>query len=1447
MLTFSGTEHAKSIASSPHDSPSIGHSAHGNPRPTSIDIGANATRKSARSPTSFTTDEMERLESLDGTKSARRSFGPNEDGEQSPGTTSNQSTLSSRTGTLSWQRRPTSRESETPHRRPTSKALFEAPALAPSNFEDDQLHEEPTRNQIVQSLNSRDPAWFRQTAERGIGSAAYRKSNDSEETFTASGAMRLPGMSIDLPPETDASSPAAASERSTSPSRNDSVRTTGNWNNRSSRVSTSSLGRNPHASPLPASSGPVLDPSQNHEGSAADIRSSTLVFMSPAHGRMSPERPPSPTKGLGGFVQSAMLKRSDSVNKRWKVDAPPGLTRADSIASTRSTASTTRGPRSPQKESRLPDSNQRSSPTTSSRPNSSHEQDGDPHRQKQKRDSRNNDELPTNTLVEDVPATSPSKTADPKRWSPTKASWLESALNRPESPTKFFSPPIPQQPSWKANAQKTKDTKSGSAAVSGIVIQGSSDMNAPVITMDSQNSPAQEHPEKPIIGPREDKTKGPLTPEAQPEPKAPLVLDNNSQREAKSPGGGTLPQLTTNSPGDKTERWKASGASAESKPNTPPKPNFRANLKSREKSDDKGSNEELEFKNVFGKLKRTEIKNYVAPDELKNNILRGKAGLNITGGPKKTQRIDEFKESILKQKEAMKSGGGSMIKRSPESVTTATKKPSPAIPEALSKRQQMSRSSSAQSDQAAKDGPVEIYGLGKETSFRPSLGSTKVTDTVGDKGGSKSSPFTNIPQTYNASEEKPAALSKSTSLKALPGPISKVGNSQSPKRPLSTSSSANTQPLKTRDNSKAGSLAERLNPALAGLISRGPGTAAKPSDESSERQKITSSGVTSIEDADKASSGPSLTHATKSRARGPKRRLPVAGQPIRSTSSRARDEKMMSDDNKGLPEVTSIQSTQNTMQPIPTHQPVDLTNSNDESNDIQNVTSGSIASSKTISELPKRPSGPPESVQNKKLKPAIAAKSPILQKVSSPRQPQSLDTDVDSDTTEPNIGDSNLPEDAPKGAKSPRVGRKSPEDSNSPYSPMLTRPDSPNKTDLLRDAATTKRSRSPHKPAVFLPPKTAPRDSKLLVLESNLNDELPLEAPTSEIVTSTNIAGDKTVSRLLAKLFTQLPSTRNTGAFDTYQFLHSQKALSQSTAQTVLSLVSQLDPSGRSTPLPAYKEHILFEDGIYLCVYTYHPPHKELEKHTEVYLWVGDQVPEAAVEDARLFGRKAAREHSTKLQVLRQGKESPTFLQAIAGVLLVRRNRSNEQYMLSTRSYTKYLIFNEVDFDARSLCSGFPFLMITRSGKQYLWKGKGSTADELGVARLIGMDLGLTGELSEIDEGSEPDEFFTSFPSPQRRTTSPTSWTTHWSLKPKLPRYCARLYRISVQPDRPTSTISSLWGRRGSSPPKNKTFTADIVEIEPFAQRDLEPGQIYILDAYFEIFVYVVHPLVPYL
>ena len=97
-------------------------------------------------------------------------------------------------------------------------------------------------------------------------------------------------------------------------------------------------------------------------------------------------------------------------------------------------------------------------------------------------------------------------------------------------------------------------------------------------------------------------------------------------------------------------------------------------------------------------------------------------------------------------------------------------------------------------------------------------------------------------------------------------------------------------------------------------------------------------------------------------------------------------------------------------------------------------------------------------------------------------------------------------------------------------------------------------------------------------------------------------------------------------------------------------------------------------------------------------------------------------------------------------------------------------MFDEVDFAPSSLCSGFPYL-INQQGKCFLWKGKGSDVDELSCARLVGMDLALMGELSEVEEGLEPANFWDVFGGATREPSA-----DHWRLKPNYPRYAGRLF-----------------------------------------------------------------------
>ncbi|KAK0280246.1 hypothetical protein LTR91_007057 [Friedmanniomyces endolithicus] len=414
-----------------------------------------------------------------------------------------------RTGTLSWQqRRPQSRGASRPasvvgieenglardasrasrpssgvggedtgHRgnasrpsRPTSGAGSEDTGHARNAFD----QPEPSREQIAASLGSRDPAWFRQTAERGTGSAAYRKSKDEASTghSVASSRRVLPGLARDTAtePSRRASPAPAENGRSEVASTPTSARDSGIASSRASATPSNSTQSKADLKSLLAEDEAQrqASPMSDHASSTGTEQHTDLsrnLSMSSSQARLAnaPDRPSSPTKGMGGFVQSAMMKRSDSVSKRWSAQPGASLSRQNSTVSTRSGYNGLQGSRSMPRLEPTPSSREASN-EPASRPTSSssnltaltQQREGDdvfvkpavPHH------SRSKSVASTySTTADDKTAASPPSSPS-KRFSPTKSSWIESALTKPESPKP--STARNAQPGWMANIAKAK-------------------------------------------------------------------------------------------------------------------------------------------------------------------------------------------------------------------------------------------------------------------------------------------------------------------------------------------------------------------------------------------------------------------------------------------------------------------------------------------------------------------------------------------------------------------------------------------------------------------------------------------------------------------------------------------------------------------------------------------------------------------------------------------------------------------------------------------------------------------------------------------------------------------------------------------------------------------------------------------------------------------------------
>jgi uncharacterized protein DUF4045 len=1416
---------------------------------------------------------------------------------------------------------------------------------------------EPTRVQIAESLASKDPSWFKQTSDRGIGSAAYRKSEDYPEPQAISGAQserfKLAGMAKETAKRAEPTiSPPVEPVRSSSPSRTGSIRESEGWSNRhSAATSISDVGLT-SARSSSVYDGPKLTPTTS-EAPSAQLNS----------GRMSP------TKGLGGFVQSAMLKRSDSMSKRW---SNTGLTRQGSTASNRGSFINKNEVAHISRPEMRPSSLGRgNSLEPSSRPSSSHsnqtvtvdeDKDISPGKSSPALHSRSKSMVSLKSNAEVVDDKRPEIASPPspsKRWSPTKSSWLESKITKTEEKPKP-TPPPPSQPSWMTDLAKAKQQRTDPR------LDDTPKLPTPSITA----KPSSPEPLSTFSPPTIKSTTAstfstpPLKPSVsapEPSPK-PSILATKRSEQIKSPGLSSA-VAPSNTP------------LANSNPSVPAKTDFRANLKPRAQIDEK-KGEELEFRNALGKLRRTQTQNYVAPDVLKNNILRGKAELTITGGPAKRERRDELKESLIKQKEAMKAKAAAEPKVTPE-------KPKPlgtATPEALAARKALNRTDAPILGIKKVEKPIEALNKPKETRERekpfipqkPTSPPSKVATGIGQPVLNKSS----------------IATEKS---------VSKSIRSIDPKPMPSSSSPFSTTPTvapATQGNVK-GSLMNRLNPALAGMLARGPPGMTSSAESKRSEPSVASSSVEPPKDS------PNLTHMTKGRARGPKRRAPktVTGdadpestiatdEPApKSTpipSVKVDDRKAVSPTKENKPNTAPYlaQTVETPARPRPLPSPPkrdvvpltqmaiektlpppsatkekppapskspNLSNRKEEQkealNGQQEVSSSPSRESRnsrtSVTKLGDRPSSPnksperPSSVSIKNVAARWSRQEEELPPAQSPtrsRSPVKLPrwADEESKSTPTSEAPKVSPPESSKPLPSLGLGLSNvgPQtivsevkppvpDKKMPLSPPTSAGYSSKSLDESPPQVPLKNLPTPasFKSPTYSVAPVSPEISRKASRQPSISIKLP--PPDDSPIPYTSEA-----ARMFSEFFDDQPYISTEPEIDVLQMLEADP-LDVEKVETLRKQVRQITSDGKLLSLPSYQEHILFEDSMYLCTHTFQLVRSK-STVTEVYLWSGIGISPAALEDAQLFARKVAKENNTTLIVIRQGKEPPIFFQALGGIVITfRSTRSKttatglpEKFVLCGRRHLGHISFDEMDFSVSSFCSGFPYL-ISAASKLYLWKGEGCTADELGCARLIAMDIGPTPDVLEIIDGQEPTSFLALFPSPTKSSKIPHMPTSasHWRLKQKVgEKYRTRLFRVqerdvvsSSKPSKinsnafqvstflggwatgllnsalpspttptntsfPTATLSSSFastlprkrshtelsctkksillsspapvnGRATPSTPKSPSgllpagIECTVEEVVPFAREDLLGEGVFVLDAFFEMYM----------
>lgn len=1236
---------------------------------------------------------------------------------------------------------------------------------ASSSAQQDQesdLGDTLSMSQISQKLASKDPAWFRQTQDRGAGSPAYLQTRTEAilPSENISTRRALHGLSREMTPEVSRDEAFKGKE------------------NQAVVESTETEGLRNHVSDLAK---PLHGSSPDNTTSGIGGESAETSFVSETNfhaNRTAYERPGSPTKGMGGFVQSAMLKRSDSVNKRWSAQTTPVLSRQNSKLGNRgnSTSHTSSG-----SINKLGEVSRDGSQERASRPGSAHGQtSGKPQSPTRSNHQRKQQSIADATGDEQSPP-SPSK-----RWSPLKSSWLESALNKPDTTTS--SPSLSAgQPAWMTELARAKKNRADQDVTEKSTSRSPDDVPSSI----SKISEADRGTTAPQVSSE-------ITSATKPELR-PNLMSNLGVAGIDKP---VLPPKPAFNP--RQETLDASPV-IKAKPITPPKKDFRSQLKSREVPDDKPSKPELEFKNVFGNLKRTKTVNYIAPDELKDNILRGKAGLAVTDGPQKTQRRDELKEDLVRQKEAIKA------KAPHPSNAPGPRKPSASIvPEAIAKKRALGRNDSIGNVMSSSSkAPVE---KGKQIS---------VVDT------------------------KPVDIKASSSV-----------------------------PSQQETTSSKNRFADRFNPALASILARGPPAVRSPEDSPSRTLTATPV-MQSRGDQAEAESSAQLQHMTKTRARGPKRRLPKGAPSTVGTSPTMESSTVSSTATTAIRQNSSKDVAHGTM-----------------------TTADAIAEPRQknalrrpeISTKPRKLSGSPLTdtwrAQDVFKTSKIGVGSPNVSVASSalpskPFQPSSVRSPTSESSTilgsspkteagpsaSDELGDSNR---ISVGATSGLWGRSSDRfpqsslksstrtfplekkaeslrlsDENAPKTPEDSNIKVNGSSFTLEEKEFSKLNAPPRQ---SVKPLNAAFGKPSTILSPQRGTPRPLDLETGSDRTLSDRAASESMRKpqadtpqtslavkLLQEFFDEAPVAPDSLELDTNAILTS--GLEKSgRIKTLITRVCELSGSGKLQPLSGEDEHILFSDKVYVCTHGFEDDAGL--RSTEVFLWAGSAVSDAEVDDSQLFANRIAKENGCTLTILRQGKETGSFFQALGGIVVTRSHGSKsttDRFMLCGRRHLGHLVFDEVPCSPSSLCSGFPYILVSGSRDVHIWKGAGCSAEELGGARLISMEICPSAQVTEMDEGKELPDFLTALSSDSQNIPRSAS---HWKLKPRHQDYGARLFLVEWD-DRPSSNIkpataNGLWGlvRRQSRPTQ-----LQIEEIKPFTQGDLAGENIYVLDSFFEIYV----------
>ncbi|KND00549.1 uncharacterized protein SPPG_04857 [Spizellomyces punctatus DAOM BR117] len=260
----------------------------------------------------------------------------------------------------------------------------------------------------------------------------------------------------------------------------------------------------------------------------------------------------------------------------------------------------------------------------------------------------------------------------------------------------------------------------------------------------------------------------------------------------------------------------------------------------------------------------------------------------------------------------------------------------------------------------------------------------------------------------------------------------------------------------------------------------------------------------------------------------------------------------------------------------------------------------------------------------------------------------------------------------------------------------------------------------------------------------------------------------------------------------------------------------------------APSEHgIFYAEESYLILYRHLTGRDGNEKEAAIaYFWIGSECKSTDQAAAAYLATDLEKQHKARQIRVTQGKEPSHFLGIFKHPVIVRRGTraefgTSEKALYHVMGFEKGLVrVIEAVWNPSSLSSANSFVLNLKD-KVFIWHGTGSFPFERDMAERVAQRICDSKPITTLEELQEPKVFWQKLGGIDKKSHNHQQ---DYASMPYLAKkkelegsYTCRLFRVShIVHGNPTAE-----------------------EIDPFVQSDLENTGVYILDAFFEIYIWV--------